>query len=146
MSLRKTYSVDKDKIVNGVPFELGTNEDGSRPTMYIARAGQQNQRYRKAMEAAYKPYKFQLDHGTMDNDVAQDILRSVFCKSCITGWVNVLKSDVTGNAEDIGFAEFTPENAEMLFKDLPDLFDEVVAFANSVENYRAEELESAAKN
>ena len=146
MSLRKTYAVDKDKIANGVPFELGVNEDGSRPTMYIARAGQQNQRYRKSMEAAYKPYKFQLDHGTMDNEVAQGILLTVFCKSCITGWTNVLLSDVTGNPEDTGFADFTPENAEKLLGDLPDLFEEVVAFANSVENYRAEELDNAAKN
>lgn len=146
MSLRKTYLIDSNKIENGVPFELTPNEDGTTPTFFISRMSTSNQKYRKIAEKEMRPYRRQIELGTMGADKMTPVTIRIFCKALLTGWTNILLSDVTGDDTSEGFAEFSEDNAIKLFTELPELFEEVAAFAADMSNFRAEELDEASKN
>ena len=146
MSLSAQFKTDNDKEVNGVPVTFGENADGSVPTFTVSRMSRTNQRYAKALERASKPYKRQIDNGTFDAVASEKLLMSVFVDSVLTGWDNILLSDVTGNPDDKGFAMFSRENALALFTNLPELYAELSGQANNLSLYRAAELEADAGN
>lgn len=146
MSLRKSYSVDESKVENGVAFELPMNDDGTTPTLFVSRMSTSNQKYRKIAEKEMRPFRRQIELGTMDGDKMMPVTIRIFCKALMTGWSNILLSDVTGVETDEGYAEFTVDNAITLFTALPELFEEVAGFAGNMANFRADELDAAAKN
>lgn len=146
MSLSKQFATDSAKEVEGVVIQFGANEDGSIPGFHISRMSRANSRYTKSLEVATRPYRRQIDLGTLANDVAERVFLGVFVDSVLKGWENVKLSDVTGNANDKGFAEFNRENAVALFERLPELYDDLQNQAKSAAMFKDEEQETEAKN
>lgn len=135
MSLTRNFKTNENAINKGVPVTLPENDDGSVPTIYVARMHASNQRYQKAITAAMKPHQFEIQRGKFSEEKAQELLRSVFASTCVTGMVNVLLSDVTGDENDTGFAEFTRENVERLLTNLPELYEMLVEKAKDIGSF-----------
>lgn len=146
MSLSKSFKTDLKKEIDGVGVSYGFNEDGTEIKFFISRMSKSNKAYSKALEKATRPYRRQFELGTMDEKKAEDIFMEVFSDTILKGWENVPKSDITGNKEDKGYAEFSRFKAVDLFKRLPDLYQDLQDKANSAALFREEALEEEAKN
>lgn len=146
MSLSKQFGTNPEIENAGVPFQFGENADGSIPTFILARAGKSNKQYQVALQAAIKPHQRSQALGTLDPQVAENIYMDVFIKTVLKGWSNVLMSDVTGNNDDEGFAGFSSQNAKLIFKRLPELYDDLVEKAGMASAFREESLEKEAGN
>jgi hypothetical protein len=141
MSVYKNFETSAEKEINGVEVVLteAENEDGTCPTFVLCRMGKSNKRYSKALEAGTRPYRRQIELGTMPNEKAEEIFLNVFVETILKDWRNV--KDKNGN--DLAL---TKENAKTLFKDLPDLYDRLQEEAKVAASFRAESLEEEAKN
>lgn len=146
MSLSNQFKTDKKAETEGIRVEYAENEDGTIPTFIIGRANRTNRRYSQALERLTKPHRRALEMKTLPKEKAEEIWRDVFIEGNLHGWENVRNSDVTGNKQDEGYAEFTKDNAISLFKNLPDLYDDLSARANDAANFRVESMEEEAKN
>lgn len=139
MSLFKNYATDSAKEANGVTVPVGTNDDGTEISFVIARLGGGNKAYAKALEAAQKPYRRQIQLKTMDTELHEKIFREVFASTIIKGWSNVRDAD----EKEISF---TSKNAAMLLEKLPNLYDDLFAQSQNLELFRSDTVEEDEKN
>jgi hypothetical protein len=141
MSLYKQFATNSEKEMEGVEVQMteAENEDGSIPTFVVCRMGKSNKRYSKALEAATRPYRRQIELGTMNNDKAEELFMGVFVDTVLKGWKNVRGAD--GKV-----LEFSKPNALKLFADLPEVYERLQEEAKLSANFRDEALEAEAKN
>ena len=141
MSLYKQFKTNADKEMEGVEIEFNeaTNDDGSVPTFVISRMGKSNKRYTKALEAATRPYRRQIELGTMKNEVAEEIFLNVFVDTVLKGWKNVRDE----NGAELAFGK---QAAVKLFQDLPEVYERLQEEAKQSANFRDLALEDEAKN
>lgn len=139
MSLYNQFGTDKKVEKEGVILQYGNTADGKPIQIKICRAGGANVAYNKAMEAKTKPYRRQLQNGTLDIEVMTSILREVYADTVVIGWSNVEGADGKSMA-------FTRENVIKLFTDLPELFADVQEQATNLALFRAEINEQDVKN
>lgn len=141
MSLYKQFATNTEKEIEGIEVQMteAENEDGSIPTFVVSRMGKSNKRYSKALEAATRPYRRQIELGTMNNDKAEEIFLGVFVDTVLKGWKNV--RDETG-----ADMPFTKQTATKLFKDLPEVYERLQEEAKLSANFREASLEEEAKN
>lgn len=107
---------------------------GAAGEYLIARAGGANKKYSKLLTARMKPYRRQVEQGTMDNEKAKQILIETFVDAVLLDWKNV-------NGRDGQPLEHTRENAITLFKDLPALLADLQNQAMSFAVFRRHEVE-----
>lgn len=100
----------------------------------IARAGGANRAFARALEARLKPYRRQLQTETLDEEVAERVLREVYADHVVLGWDGVTGPDGKAMA-------FSRLNILKLFGDLPELFRDIQDQAGRVALFRATELE-----
>jgi len=121
------------------PVDHGKEEDGSWGSylgvpLLIARSN--NAKFKKMFRRLSKPYKKQIDKGTIDDDTALDIM----CKSIAYGVLNSWdKTKMPGNPE------YSEENAVDLLKNDPDCLDYVQEYSNDLDNYIKEDIEEVVK-
>lgn len=141
MSLYTQFAVDNKKESDGVKIEMfeAENEDGTVPAFFVSRMGKSNKRYSKALESATRPYRRQIQLGTMNNEKAEEIFLEVFCDTVLMRWENVTGKD--GKA-----LPFNKQNAIGLFKDLPEVYERLQEEAQMSANFRDETVEAEAKN
>ena len=141
MSLYKQFATNSEKEMEGVEVQMpeAENEDGSIPTFVVSRMGKANKRYTKALEAATRPYRRQIELGTMNNDKAEEIFMGVFVDTVLKGWKNV-------RGEDGKPLEFTKAAAVKLFTDLPEVYERLQEEAKLSANFRDAALEEEVKN
>jgi len=141
MSLYKQFATNSEKETEGVKIEFheATNDDGSVPSFFVSRMGKTNKRYSKALEAATRPYRRQIELGTMNNDTAETLFLGVFVDTVLKGWENV--KDANGNE-----LPFNKQNAVKLLTDLPDVYDRLQEEAKLSANFRDVALEEEVKN
>lgn len=139
--LFKQFKTNEDLEVNGVKIEFheAINEDGTVPTFIISRMGKANKAYTKALEAATRPYRRQIELGTMKNEVAEKLFKSVFIDTVLKGWENV-------RDEKDDALEFSKESALGLLEALPDVYERLQEEAKISSNFRDEAIEAEAKN
>lgn len=135
MSLYKTYATDKN-LESGAGVKL---EYPDGVSLTIHRAGGSNRKFLQSMDAKIKPHRRQIQLGTIDRDLSDKLIAEVYAESVIKGWSGV--TDENGN--DL---PFTKQNVVKLLLDLPDLFNDIKAQADTLANFRKEELEEEAKN
>jgi hypothetical protein len=139
-SLFKQFKTDPELERAGVWLEYGFNERTEKPIRLLcARAGGANTNFQKKLEAAMKPYRRQVQTETMDNKVAERILKKVYADAIVLGWEEV-------DDENDQPMPFTAENCVKLFEALPDLFRDVQDATQKVAVYRAEVMEADAGN
>ena len=141
--LRKHFKTNSTKETEGVEIELpeATNEDGTVPVFILSRMGKSNKAYSKALEAATRPYRRQVELGTMKNEVAEELFKGVFVNTVLRGWRHV--QDDKGNE-----IPFTRENALALLNEegMEDLYDRLQQEAGMSANFRDTALEAEAGN
>lgn len=139
MSLYSQFGTDKKVEQEGVFLQYGTTKDGKPIQIKICRAGGANTAYNRAMEAKTKPYRRQLQNGTLDMEVMTSILREVYADTVVIGWSNI--EDADGKP-----MPFNRDNVIKLFTDLPELFADVQEQATNLALFRVEINEQDAKN
>lgn len=139
MSLYNDYGTNKDSEKKGVWFEYGPNEDGTVPAFKLSRMGKGNKKYAKLIESRMKPHRQALKLGALSPELANEILMGVFIDSVLVDSRNI--QDKEGNVVKLDKAAATK-----LFKDLPDLFDDLQSKAEDMTSFRDEEVEEDAKN
>lgn len=139
MSLFDQFETNAVKETEGVDVQYAPNKDKTVPTFTISRMGKTNKRYSKMLEKVSKPYARQLQLGTLAEETAEAMFMGVFVKTVLMGWSNVRGKD----GKDL---EFTPDNALMVFKALPELYDDLQDKAKSAALFRAETNEDDAGN
>lgn len=133
-SIYDVFETDAGKETDGIVLDYG--EMGS---IMISRAGGANKKFAKSLEFRSRPYKRQIDKGTMDNDTAVKLMAEVFADTIVIGWVGI--NDREGNP-----IEFNKENCVKLFIDLPELFADVQDASTSIANFQQEQNEDDSKN
>lgn len=139
MSVYKQYKTNTEKEVTGVPVEVAVNDDKTVAVITISRMGQANKAYTKMLDRETKPYRRQIEMGSMSNDLADKIFKKVFAATVIKGWVNMRDE----NDVELPFNE---ENAIKVMDDLPELYAELQEKAKSASMFRDDALEAEAKN
>lgn len=127
------FRTDKALEKEGIVLDYGDFK------IKVARAGGANSAFQKALTAKIRPYKRQLDAGTIPDDVAEKLFLDVYAESVVLGWEGM--TDENGNP-----LPYSKENAVKLFSDLPDLFRDVQNQAAAISNFRAEVTEDTIKN
>ena len=129
-----SWETDKELEKTGVWIDQGISGK-----FKLARAGGNNQAYKQLLRNLVRPYQRQINAGTMDPDVADRLTIEAFSKTVVLDW-----KDVTG--KDKMPLKFSVENAAQLLTDLPDLFTELRAAAETAAAYRRSEVEEQGKS
>jgi len=139
MSLYAKFETDRSLEKQGITLDYGPNSQGKQIEIKIARAGGANTTYLKRMEARAKPHRLQIQHETIDRIVLENIVKEVYAETVVLGWSGV---------EDREGADmpFTKENCIKLFNDLPELYADIQAQAQSAALFRTAVRETDAKN
>lgn len=115
----------------GVWLQYG--EEGGKPVrIRIARAGGGNVAYRKALDKVTRPHKKAIQMETLSPEMNKKLLMEVYADTVILGWENINDE----NGEPMGFNR---DNVMKLLGDLPDIFDDIVAQAQTMAIFRDEE-------
>jgi hypothetical protein len=141
-SLFKQFKTDAKLETEGVTFEIAD----SRITM--ARAGVGNPAYATSMTKRTQAVRRQLARNELTPEQEVEILRQVYADSIVTNWE---VRDGEGwrqgiPAEDGSVRAYNRDNVVKILAELPELFLELQSLASNFQNYRAEVLESDAKN
>lgn len=110
--------------------EKGVTLDYSVFQITILRAGGANKKYSKALNENMKPYRAAFERGDLDDETSEEILLKSFVQGVVLGW--------SGNIGRNGKKEeYSEEACIAVFKELPDLFDDVKKQANDKSLFRA---------
>lgn len=139
--LFKQFKTNSEKETQGVEISLdeAINDDGTVPTFIISRMGKSNKAYAKALEAATRPYRRQVDLGTLKNEIAENLFMGVFVDVVLKGWKNV----VGVNGELLAYSK---EAAIVLLTELPDVYERLQEEAKLASNFRDSSMDEEAKN
>lgn len=138
-SIYNLFQTDNAKERDGVVIEY---DDLGKIT--IARAGGANTRYNTAIYQKMQPYRrqLQLKQNKLDDKTIKLMRRlnmELFAETVVLGWEGIC------DAEGVELP-FSKEACLNLFNDLPALFDDLLARANDLSTFQAEEIEEDAKN
>lgn len=105
----------------------------------IARAHRDNVGFARMMEQELRPYQAFIDRNNLAaiKDVASDVMQRVYAQTILLG-IRKLADKTT--------LDYSPDDGVMLFKRLPDFWDEVFKFAGSTEPYAPDQIEDDSKN
>ncbi len=104
----------------------------------VARAGGQNKKFRNLFEKKIRPYRAAINMGTLDDAVAERIMRESFAEAVVLEWDLV---DADGKS-----VPFTVENCIELLESNPDLFTDLQQQSQMVANFIQDTREMDAKD
>lgn len=133
-NLYAAFATSTDVEKEGVVIKYGENT-----SIRIARAGGSNSAFSLRYEVLMRPYRRLAQTGQMDKEVQAEIMRRLYAETVVRNWEGV--TDREGNV-----LIFSVDNCIQLFKDLPDLFDDVVNHSLNAALYREEIREEDSKN
>jgi hypothetical protein len=133
-SIYDKFGTDKKAEQEGVILDYG---DGLR--IRIARAGGSNIRFEKTVQTKMRRFGLQAKHDLLDPDQMREVMREVMAETVVLGWEGVTDRD--GNP-----LAFNRENCIQVFKDLPDLFEDVLEQSRKASLFKANILEDEAGN
>jgi hypothetical protein len=131
MDLKKTFGTDKEKEKKGIIKQIG---EGA--WVRIARIG--NPDYERVLTALSKPYRLQIQRGTLDPKIQDKLYIEVIAKTVLLDW-----GGITDNGVDVAYSV---ENAIKMLTDYPDFLEFIVAEANRLENFKLQADEDLAGN
>ena len=146
------YSTDKNVEKQGVWFSVLADSDGAEICAFrIARAGGANTKHSQALNRLTKPHRRQIARDMMPVGKMQSLQRQAFSDACVLGWRGAIsiKDGETPEGKPIWVEvgeRFTKANCAALFEQLPDLADELLAFANSPAAYKTDIRECETEN
>lgn len=117
------FKTNKEMENEGVDLDFG---NGIK--FRVRRYHENNPKMKAARAKYYKPYARLIEMDKLPQDKDREIIIKLFVSTSLIGWEGV---EIDGE-----LAEFTPDNAIRLFKELPDLFDTVSQYAINSENFK----------
>lgn len=114
--------------------------------IFVARSGGANKRFQRLLEAKMKPYRRAIQTETIDEKVAEALLRDAFVDGCVLGWGSEKFGEGKIEGETGDAVEFSKESCVKLFTDLPELYKDVQEQAGKVSLFRATSVEEDAGN
>jgi hypothetical protein len=152
--LYEMYATNRKAEVEGVIIDIG---EGT--TFRLARRTRSNKRYTKALDVATKPHAIALEKETISPELSDQIMLDVFCETILLDWTGVEYDErifgkiepYYGNSQTVGRAEvpqhveFSVENAKLLMKALPDLYDDLSKQSQKHSLYRDKQDEDDTK-
>lgn len=143
MSLFQQFATNRKAEVEGVEVTFGgNNADGSTPTFRVARMSKTNKRYQKMLEQETKPHIHAIRNDNLDPAIDEAITLKIFIATVLLDWQNIVVPEVFGTEEKVAF---THENAEKLFKALPELYAALRENSQKMSLFRAEEIAADSK-
>lgn len=134
------FGTDQNAEVKGVDLDYGAFH------ITIARAGGANKAFTRFVSERTKPYKRLIQEDRMPEDIAEDLALDAMVATVVKGW----GSKKHGHGKMVGqkgeAIDYTPDNVKQLFKDLPELFQDVYEQARKVSVFRSTEAEEDSKN
>lgn len=126
MSLFRQFKTDTQIEKEGIDLDYGPNKDlpadenGNHPSIIIriARAGGANEAFNKRIEALSKKHRRKIQNDIMEASELREMTMQAVADTVVLGWQNV--TDAAGNP-----LPFSRDNVLKLFKELPDLFNDV---------------------
>lgn len=133
-SIYEKFATDKGMEQQGITLDYG---DGLE--IKIARAGGSNVKFEKAAQVKMRKYGLQAKHDLLEPEQMREVMREVLAETVVLGWTGV--TDREGKP-----LAFNRENCIQLFKDLPDLFEDVLEQSRKSSLFKQTVLEAEAKN
>lgn len=126
----------------------GTWIDYGAVQVKIARSGGANKSFARLLESKTKPYQRAIKTDTMDNSVAERIMREVFAEAVVLGWKTKLGEEWKDVVlfKDGSTAPFTKQSVMRVFEEIPDLFQDIQDQAGKASNFREAQREGNAGN
>jgi len=143
MGMYDVFETDEDLETTGIWIDYGDFR------VKIASAGQGNKKYIRYAEKALKPIRKAMQAGAVSNERSNAIMADIYAKTIILGWETMVAGKLKNGIEDRESDDLLPvneENVVQTFLNLPNLFIDLQEQANSMSNFRKEELEEEAKN
>jgi len=142
MSLYEDFKTSDVLETSGVRFENATY------AYTLARSGGANKRFNKLFERLARPYRRQMDNGTLDNAVAERLMRIVYARTVVLGWQTRVDEEwVDGiQLEEGSIVPATEDVLIEVFTELPDLFTQITEDAKSLAFFRQAGLEEDSGN
>lgn len=146
--LRRMYETDDNAEKTGIEVQFGP-----KTFIKLARAGGANKAFQKAAEREFRPHRQAIERGVIDIDMTNDLLKKVYAETIVLGWRGVLdpKTITYGADGEPDFSQakelpFSKENALYLFRELPELFNDLKEQAENAANFRHEQVKADAGN
>lgn len=153
MGLYANYATDAELEKNGAVCDLGENG-----VWILARAGGQNEKFARELRRITKPHKRAILADTIDPKLAEKLTIEAFSKTVVLGWLKkgeplpgsdpanpvLCEHDVTG--PDGQPLPFSPAAVKMLLTDLPDLYQDLKAFAEDSSTFQRGAVEEEGKS
>lgn len=152
-SLYKLFKTNARAEEQGVWLEY----EDAKTRVKVTRAGGQNKKFQKKLEALSRPYRRAIQADMMSNEKMRKLTMQTFIATVIVGWEcwDDEKASTMDNGdgwvpgvpgEDGTVLEFNKANVEKVLTDLPDLFDDIIDYAQKSAMFREEILEIEAGN
>lgn len=138
MSLYSQYETSPKLEMEGVRVVVGIDNDGEM-AFQIRRAGGANVQFAKVIQRLTRPYTRNGQVKIEDPELSRDILKQAYAETIVCGWENIKNK----KGEQL---IFSAKAALDLFRDLDDLFSDIVSISQEITYFRAELLEQQAKN
>jgi len=131
MDFKKRYETDKGKESEGVWENLG---EGLR--VKVARAN--NPHHQRVAESLMRPYRRQIANGSLSVEKQEEITIKAMAECLLLDWEGLKIDDKA--------VPYSVAKATELLTEYKDFREEVASIAQSMELFRAEEIEDAEKN
>lgn len=127
------FKVDLNKEEDGVWVDIG-------PDCRLCVARINNPKYKEVFRRLTRPYRRQIDNGTLPDEIGDKIMADAIADGCIRGWEGV---EMAGEA-----IPYSPQSARDLMRNpqLKDFRDLVTRIANDADLYRQSEIEESEGN
>ena len=131
MDLKKMFGTDITAEKEGVWYDLGNGAQ-----IKVARLGNENNK--RVSKRISTPYKFQIQRGTLSDDVQLQLSIAAIAESILIDWKGLIYDGVA--------IEYSVDNAIKLLTELKDFRDQVIVIANDLELFRQKEVQAEEKN
>lgn len=132
--LSELFETDKDQVKNGTWIDVGKNPEGEDMSFKVRPANTRtNLEYRKALQRKLKPYRRQMNAGSISAEVEMRIEVECFCKHVLIDW------------KGLGVS-YSYDAAVDLLTRMPGLFDTLNDAASSELSFMGESREDDAGN
>lgn len=139
MSLKSNWKTDTNKeSKTGTVFDYGP--DGK---FTVKMLGGSNHAYGKKLQELIKPWKAEIQGGSLDPSILEGVMCDAFVSEALVGWEGVTDTDAEGKEVPL---PYSPETAKALFREVPHFFNDISKRAMDFKNYRNSIREIDAKN
>lgn len=136
----KLFETDKSSEIEGIKINYGDF------WFQIARAGGSNVAFKETLQRLTAPYKQAMARDILPDDIADELGIKAFVETILLGWGSNEHGEGNMVGKDNESIPFSQDNATKLFKELPDLFRDLMSQATNQALFRAEAVETKTKN